>query len=157
MKREPSTVARSLRAVSLVITLVSLVAVASIAYSGFADISGVLGVVGQNPGSSGVATKTVTQGTSTTVYLNVTVPNDGLYPLTIGLSCQPSGGITQVTCITAGVTIPPGGQQILHFAVTVPSSAAPNIHANATLAVALEPFASFSIVIDLGRLVSRGA
>lgn len=159
MKREPSTVAPSLRAVSLAVTLVSIVAFSTMAYSAYADYSGVLGVLGQSSGSPAIATRTVVQGTSATVYLNVTIPNDGLYPLGVGLSCISPGGSNQVSCSSASVTVPPGGQETLRFAMTVQNvnaSSSSGIQAKGNLSLSLVPFASLNIVVDLGSLAAQG-
>ena len=155
MKSEPSTAARSLGAVSLVITLVSLAAFSSIAYSAWADINGVIGTAGQGSRSPAMVAETVTRGNSITLYLNVTVSNKGLYPLTIGLTCQPSS-TTKLMCQPASVIIPPAGQGTLHFSVTALNASQSSIKANGTLSVTLQPFASVDFGVNLGSMLNRG-
>jgi hypothetical protein len=138
-----------------VITVVSLVAFSSIAYSAWADINGVIGTVGQGPRSPAVAAETVTRGNSITLYLNVTVSNKGLYPLTIGLTCQPSS-TTKLMCQQASVIIPPAGQSTLHFSMTVLNASQPSIQANGTLSVTLQPFASVYVGVNLGSMLNQG-
>lgn len=155
MKSESSTAARSLGAVSLAITLVSLAAFSSIAYSAWADINGVIGTVGQGPRSSAIVAETVTRGNSITLYLNVTVSNKGLYPLTVGLTCQPSS-TAKLTCQPASAIIPPAGQSTLHFSMTVLNASQTSIQANGTLSVTLQPFASVDVGLNLGSMLNRG-
>ena len=57
MKREPSILAHSLRAVALVITLVSLVTFSTVGYTAYADVSDVLNTVG-----GGAPTSAITAG-----------------------------------------------------------------------------------------------
>lgn len=158
MNREKSTVRSSFGAVSLAITVVSLVAFSTMAYSVYADYNGAIGIVGQQPANPGITYKTVYQGASVTVYLNVTIPNKGLYVLRVGLSCLSTSG-SGVACTDASVTVPPGSEQTLHFAMTVSNpqtqgSFPAGVRGN--LSLSLVPFASFNMVLDLSSLVGRG-
>jgi hypothetical protein len=156
LKREPSTAARSLRAASLVITVVSLVAFSTIAYSFYEDVTGVVGALGSGSQTPSITSSTVVQGTSATIYVNATIPNRGLYPLAVGLTCLPSNGSVTVTCADATVTVPPGQEQTLHFAMNLQNlnpSGPNNISVAANVTLAIEPFVTFVIST---RFVSGG-
>ena len=149
MKREPSTVARSLRAASLAITVVALVAFSTLAYSVYADVNGVAGTLGSGASSPNVSVRTVVNGTSETEYINATIPNRGLYPLVVGLSCLPSTGSVRVTCSDARITIPPGGAQTMHFTMVFQNlsfTSVNTISVKGNVSLALVPFASVSMI-----------
>ncbi len=157
MTSEHHTATRSLRAVSLAITLVSLVAFSSIAYSAYADYNATVGAL--KPGSQGsaIAVRTVTAGDTVTLYVNVTVPNRGLYTIGVGLSCVP-GGALKVACSNAEVSIPPGATQVLQFMAVASNVSSPQQLAplKGNLSLSLSSFASLSIVVDLGSMVAGG-
>jgi hypothetical protein len=157
LKREESTVSSSLRAVSLVILLVSVVAFSTIVYSAYVDYNGVVGAVGTSQATPAVSVKTVVEGTTTSVYLNITLPNDGLYDIRIGLSCLTNTS-SDVTCSDASVVIPPGEEQTLRFTMTaenqqgvLPSGVKGN------LSLSLVPFASLNLVVNLSSLAGENA
>ena len=128
------------------------------AYSVYADYNGAIGVVGQQSATPGISYRTVSQGTSITVYLNITIPNKGLYVLWVGLSCDSSGG-SGVTCMNANVTVPPGSERTLHFEMTVsnpPTQGSFPTGVEGSLSLSLVPFASINIVLDLGSLIQHG-
>ena len=158
MKREPSILARSLRAVALVITLVVVVSFATIGYTVYADVSNVVSTVGGGAPTSLVVAKTVVQGSATVVYLNVTLANRGLYPIALSLSCLPpveSG----ITCTSPSITVLPGQSQTLQFMMAVQNYsqiAAGGLHVDGQVVIALEPFASVSVAVDIGNLTTRG-
>ena len=148
MKREPSPVTRSLRAASLVITLVSIVAFTTVAYSFYTDVTAVVGALGSS-NSKGVSTSTVVNGTTAIVSVNATVPNPGLYPVSVSIFCLPSNGTVHVTCSNSGVTVPPGTSQTLRFTMALSnlSSTAPNrFTIDGNISLSLVPFGSVSIV-----------
>lgn len=152
MKREPSSVTRSLRAASVVITVVSLVAFSTIAYSLYSDVNAVIGTLGSGP-SEGVATSTVLKGTNATIYINATVPNAGLYPLSVGLSCLPSNGSIKVSCSNSSVTVAPGGQQTLRFTILLQNlslTSPNNFSVEGNLSLSLIPFGSASLKVPIG-------
>jgi hypothetical protein len=160
LKHEPSTVARSLKAISIVITLISIAAFSTIAYSAYADFAGVFRIMGQGGASPNMSNSAVVQGNSIVVHLNVTIPNDGMYPLTVGLSCLPSNGTVLVTCPAASVTIPPGGEGTLHFTMNIQSPSLADLsglHTEGNLSLSIEPFASISVIIGLGSVQAQGA
>ena len=156
MKREPSPAASSLRAAALAITAVVLIAFATIAYSFYADYTAVAGSLGPNGRPTGISSNTVVQGTSATVYINATIPNDGLYPLAVGISCFPSNGTITVTCSNQEVTVSPGDVQTLRFRmdlVNLSLTEPNNLSVKANVTLAIEPFVT--LVIGT-RFVSAG-
>ena len=158
MKREPSILAHSLRVVALIIILVSLVTFTTVGYSVYADVSSLTNTLGGRSPNSAINAKTVVKGSAATVYLNVTLANTGLYPTHLSLICLPpveSG----ITCTSPSITVLPGKSQTLHFMMTVenyPQSAAGGLHVDGQVEVALEPFASMNLTVDLGDLLARG-
>jgi len=159
LKREPSTAARSLRAASLAITVVSLVAFSTIAYSFYADYEALSG--GQRPGGPppNQSVRTVVNNTSATTYVNITVTNNGLYPLTVGLSCLSSNGSVVVKCSNSSITVPPGSKQILHFVMNLQNlSQAPpgNFTVMGDISLSLPPFVSVNIIRPIASSSEQG-
>jgi hypothetical protein len=157
LKPEHTTAARSLRAVSLAITLVSIVTFATVIYSAYAGYTTVLDI--SRSGTSAVSATTVVQGSSETLFLNATVPNKGLLPIQVNLSCAPSH--TDVSCPSASLTVGPGQTRTLHFNMTVTNFAQylsnpGGLHVNGTLTFELVPFAGLSVSVDLATLVHQG-
>jgi hypothetical protein len=158
LKREPSILASSLRSVALVITLVSIVTLSTFGYSAYADVSNVISIVGGGLPTASITAETVVQGSAATVYLNVTLANKGLYPISLSLTCLPPGG-SRITCNSPSIMFLPGQSRTLHFVMTVENYSqiiAGNIHVDGQVVVALEPFASITVAVDLGNLVARG-
>jgi hypothetical protein len=156
LKTERSTAARSLRAVALAITLVSVVTFAAVGYSAYMDISSILNVSKQ--GSPAITARTVVQGNSATVYVNATISNGGLFPLSVSLSCKSSQ--PDVTCTPGSISVAPGQNATLKFQMTVAdvsqiSSSSP-LQVNGTLEASLVPFASVSVGFNLGSLYNGG-
>jgi hypothetical protein len=150
---------RTLRAVGLAITLVSIVTFSTLGYTIFADVQGFVGSLqsGSGPAISGSA---VLQGSTLLLDLNATVQNQGLYPLSITLSCS-SAQQEGATCTTAQATIPPGQTSTLVFRMAIPNgteytSGAKQLHINGSATLALEPFASVTITKDFGTLFRPG-
>ena len=146
---------RSLRAVGLAITLVSIVTFSTFAFSAFADFQGFVGSIQSGSGSA-VSGTAVLQGSTLLLDLNATVQNQGLYPLSITLSCS-SVQTEGATCTTAHATILPGQSSTLYFRMAVPNgteyvSGAKQLHINGSATLALEPFASVTISKDFGTL-----
>ena len=152
MKREPSMVGRSLWAASVVITVVALVAFSTLAYSVYADVGSVGRSLSSSSSPSGYTTSVAVNGTSETEYVNATIPNAGLYPLVVGLSCLPSNGSVRVTCSNTEVTIPPGGEQTMHFAMVfqnISFTSTNTVSVKGNVSLALVPFASVSMVVPI--------
>lgn len=151
MSQEQSTTARSLRAVSLAITLVTLVAFSTVLYSIYAEYGAAVSVLGDGGPGSGISAKTVIDGTGATLYVNATIPNRGLYPVKVELSCDT---LTDGSCMPASVVVPPGGQETLRFGLGVSSEdGVPTAKGNLTLS--LVPFASLEIPLNLGSMVAH--
>jgi hypothetical protein len=158
LKREPSILARSLRAVTLVIALVSLITFSTVGYTVYADVSNVFNTVRGGAPTSAITAKTVVQDSAELVYLNVTLANKGLYPIILSLACLPPER-NGITCTSPSITVLPGQSQTLHFMMTVENysqSAAGGLHVDGQVVVALEPFASIAVTVDLGNLVAQG-
>ena len=145
----------ALRAVTIGIALIVIVVLGTVAYSAYKDYTGVRSEL--SSGSGGATGRAVLQGSSEVISINITVPNSGLYALNVAVSCDQN---PNVACQPSQVDVPAGGQQVLHFHMTVANVsqflAASSHRINGTVAIALEPFASLSIGVDLGGFVSTG-
>ncbi len=158
MNHEPSILASSLRAVALVITVVSLVTLCTVGYSAYADASNIVNTVGGGSPTSAIATRIVIEGSAATVYLNVTLANKGYYPISLSLTCLPQSG-SGISCTSPSIRVLPGQSQTLHFVMMVgnyPQFVAEGMHADGQVVVTLEPFASVTVAVNLGTLVTRG-
>ncbi|MDA4123876.1 MAG: hypothetical protein OK438_00305 [Thaumarchaeota archaeon] len=157
MKQERSTAAGALRGVGLAITLVSILTFSAVVYSAYSDYSAVLNA--SRGGTSAATGKVVVQGSTLVFYLNVTVPNQGLLPLQVGISC--ASGQTNVACDAATMTVGPGKVGTLHFRMSVADytqtlSSSGMLHVNGTMSFELVPFAGLSASLDFGSLVHVG-
>jgi hypothetical protein len=158
LTREPSVLAYSLRAVALVITLVSVVTLFTVGYTAYVDASNVLNTVSGGSQTSAIAAKTVVQGLTAIVYMNVTLANSGLYPVVLSLVCLPSSG-SGIICTSPSITVLPGQSQTLHFMMTVENysqTLARGLHVDGQVKVAMEPFVSINLAVDLGTLIAGG-
>ena len=158
MNREPSIAASALRAASLAITLVSIVSVSTIAYSAIADYDGVVGVFSHPAGSGPIEVRVVRQGEGATAYVNVTVPNRGLYPLRLTFLCLPPPG-QGVTCTSADILISPRESGTFGFSVSVANvsmlQSGSNLRVGGNLSMGLEPFASITVRVDLTSALTQ--
>jgi hypothetical protein len=159
LKREPTTAARSLRAVGLAITLVSIVTFSTFAYSAVADFQSFLGSLqsGSGPAITGSATL---QGSTLLLDLNVTAQNQGLYPLSITLACS-SDQSQGATCNNANMTILPGQTSTIVLLMSVPNATqyttdGKQLHINGSATLVLEPFASVNVGEDWGSFFRPG-
>lgn len=144
-----------MRLVGIAITLVAITVVSTLGYSVYADVHGVISALG---GKGLAATRTVSSGESATFVINITIPNAGLYPVSLSISCSPPPG-SQFSCSPADVTIPPGQTGVLVFSVTdnnITAATSPGASFPANATVSLDPFASISIGFNLGSLLSQG-
>ena len=144
----------ALRGVTIAIALVVILAVGTVAYSAYEDYSAVRPEL--TGGSSQPVGKITQSGNTATVSLNFTIPNGGLYTLNVTLSCDNTN--PDVVCQTGHVSVPPGGQEVLRFRMTITNIqqyvASGDRRINGTVAMALEPFVSITLGTDLGGLVS---
>ena len=108
------------------------------------------------PGSSQIqATKTPYGSSGATILLVFKLPNCVIYTLNVTLTCDSSN--PNVVCQTGHVSVPPGGEQVMHFQMTIANLqqyAAGDRRINGTVALALEPFVSITIGTDLSQLVN---
>ena len=144
----------ALRGVTIAIALLVVLAVGTVAYSAYEDYSAVRPELS---GGSNQPVGGITQsGNTATVSLNFTIPNGGLYTLNVTLTCDNSN--PNVVCQAGQVSVPPGGQQVLRFRMTITDVqryiASGERRINGTVAMGLEPFVSISIGTDLSGLVN---
>ncbi len=123
-------------------------------YSAYEDYSAVRPEL--TGGSSQPVAGITQSGNTETVTLNFTIPNGGLYTLDVTLTCD--NGNPNVVCQTGHVSVPPGGQDVLRFKMTITNVqqyiASSDRRINGTVAMGLEPFVSISIGTDLSGLVN---
>lgn len=134
----------------MAITLIVVFVVGSVAYSAYQDYTTFRSEL------SGTTGKIIhPQGSSEIISLNMTVPNNGFYPLNVTVTCDTQN--PNIVCQPAQVYVPPGQQQVLHFRMTVVNVAqffaSSNHRVNGTVSIRLEPLASISIGVDLGGFV----
>lgn len=145
----------ALRGVTLAITLIVLLVIGTVAYSAYEDYTGVRSEL--SGGSSQALVKAMLQGSSEVVSVVITVPNSGLYTLNVTVTCHPR--TNNVVCQPSHVSVPAGQQGVLHFQMTIVNlaqfAASSDHRINGTVTIALEPFASLSIGVDLGGFVGR--
>ena len=126
----------------------------SVVYSAYEDYSAVRPYLSGAQGPIGSA---VVQGNSEVVSLNITLPNRGVYALNVTVSCVSPG--SNVVCHPASVSVPPGGQGVLRFSLSVvdlQAFASGNHTLNGTVSISLEPFVSLSVGANFGGLVNTG-
>lgn len=153
MRRTPRGI-WALRAVTLAIAVVVIIVVGTVAYSAYEDYSA---VKPELTGGSSNPIGTMTQsGNTAVVSINLTVPNRGVFTLNVTLTCDSN---TVVTCTEGHVSVPPGGEGVLRFKMTITdlkTYVASNTQINGTVSMGLEPFVNLSVVTDLSGLVKVG-
>jgi hypothetical protein len=160
LKVEPSIAARAIRAASLTISLVSLVTFATVFYSAYTDYNSVLQLVGSQSG--GAVSETVTSsGGQTTLHINATVPNNGIYPLQVSISCPHASSQPGVSCVGDSAMVQPGQTGEIHLSVSVSNSTLSSLGLGALnldgeVDITLVPFASLSMLVNLGTLIQKG-
>ncbi|MCL5671997.1 MAG: hypothetical protein JRM97_07875 [Nitrososphaerota archaeon] len=152
MKTRTPRGAWALRGVSVAVALAVILVVGTVAYSAYQDYTAVKAELGSGPG--GAVGSATLQGSAEVVSINITIPNKGLYTLNVTVSCALTPG---VTCQPAQVSVPPGGEGVLHFRMTVANLsqflAVPGQRVDGTVAIGLVPFAGLTIGVDLGSFV----
>jgi hypothetical protein len=136
----------------------SLVTFTTVGYSVYAAVSNVTDTLGGNSPTPAITAKIVVRGSVATVYLNVTLVNNGFYPIVLSLAC-PHQGVSGISCSSPTITVLPGQTRALDFTMTVKNytqSASEGLHVDGQMNVALEPFASITLTVDLGTLLARG-
>ncbi|MDG7011257.1 MAG: hypothetical protein JRN57_03960 [Nitrososphaerota archaeon] len=145
----------ALRVVTVTVALAVVVVAATVAYSAYEDYSGFRS--GLSAGNKMVVGNAVyDQATGAeTISFNVTVPNRGLYPLNVSISC--SSASPSVQCRNATSDILPGQQGVLHFSMTVADVqqflGSADRQINGTVAMTLAPFASLSVGVNFTSFV----
>ncbi len=146
----------ALRAVTATITLIVLLVIGTVVYSAYEDYTAVRSELAG--GSSQATGRAVLQGSSELISINITVPNSGLYPLNVTVTCTQKN--PNIVCQPSRVNVPAGQQGVLHFHMTIVNlaqfAAASDHRIDGTVAIALVPFASLSIGFDLGGFVKTG-
>lgn len=146
----------ALRGVTVAVFLVVMLVVGTVAYSAYEDYSAVKAeLAGGSKQAAGVA---VLRGPSETVSINITVPNNGLYPLNVTLACDyPT---SNVVCQRTSVNVPPGGEGVLRFRMTVSNFSqfedSGNQVINGTVSISMSPFVGLTVGTDFGGFVKSG-
>ena len=146
----------ALRAVTIAVAVIVILVVGTVAYSAYEDYTAVRSELAG--GSNQAVGRAVLSGSSEAISINITVPNRGLYTLNVTIACSyPS---SNVVCTPAHVSVPPGGQDVLKFAMKVTNVAqfesATDHTVNGTVAIEMLPFVSVSVITDFGGFVQTG-
>ena len=146
----------ALRGVTVAVALIVLLVVGTVVYSAYEDFSAVKAELAG--GSQQAVGAAVLRGTTETVSINITVPNTGLYPLNVTLTCDyPT---TNVVCQRTSVDVSPGGQGVLRFRMTVLDvpqfESSDNQVINGTVAISMEPFVGLVVGTNFGGFVKTG-
>jgi hypothetical protein len=146
----------ALRGVTVAIALIVLLVVGSVVYSAYEDYSAVKAELAG--GSQQAVGAAVLRGSTETVSINITVPNKGLYPLNVTLTCNyPT---SNVVCQRTSVDVSPGGEGVLRFRMTVSDlsqfESSGNQVINGTVAIAMSPFVGLTVGTDFGGFVKTG-
>jgi len=146
----------ALRGVTVAIALIVLLVVGSVVYSAYEDYSAVKAELAG--GSKQAVGAAVLRGSMETVSINITVPNNGLYPLNVTLTCNyPT---SNVVCQRTSVDVSPGGEGVLRFRMTVSDVSqfenSGNQVINGTVAISMTPFVGLTVGTDFGGFVKPG-
>jgi len=146
----------ALRGVTVAIALGVLLVIGTVAYSGYEDYTAVKAELAGGPHQAVGAA--VLRGSTETVSINITVPNNGLYPLNVTLTCDyPTPNIV---CQRASVDVSPGGQGVLRFTMTVLDISqfedSGNQVVNGTVAISMAPFVGLTVGTNFGGFVKPG-
>jgi hypothetical protein len=146
----------ALRGVTVAIALVVLLVVGTVAYSAYEDYSAVKAELAG--GSQQAVGAAVLRGSTETVSINITVPNRGIYPLNVTLSCDyPT---SNVVCQRTSVDVSPGAEGVLRFRMIVSDLSlfenSGNRVVNGTVAISMTPFVGLTVGTDFGGFVKSG-
>jgi len=146
----------ALRGVTVAVALIVLLVIGTVAYSAYEDYSAVRAELAG--GSRQAVGAAVLRGSMETVSINITVPNDGLYPLNVTLTCNyPT---PNVVCQRTSVNVSPGGEGVLRFRMTVSDVSlfenSGNRVINGTVAISMVPFVGLTVGTDFGGFVKTG-
>ena len=146
----------ALRGVTVAVALIVLLVIGTVAYSAYEDYSAVRAELAG--GSRQAVGAAVLRGSMETVSINITVPNDGLYPLNVTLTCNyPT---PNVVCQRTSVNVSPGGEGVLRFRMTVSDVSlfenSSDRVINGTVAISMTPFVGLTVGTDFGGFVKTG-
>jgi hypothetical protein len=146
----------ALRGVTIAIALIVLLVVGSVVYSAYEDYSAVKAELAG--GSQQAVGAAVLRGSTETVSINISVPNKGLYPLNVTLTCNyPT---SNVVCQRTSVDVSPGGEGVLRFRMIVSDvsqfESSGNQVINGTVAISMTPFVGLTVGTDFGGFVKTG-
>ena len=146
----------ALRGVTVAIALIVLLVAGTVVYSAYEDYSAVRAELAR--GSQEAVGEAVLLGSAEVVSINITIPNNGLYPLNVTLTC--SYPTPNVVCQRTSVDVAPGEGGILRFRVTVSDlsqfESSGNQVINGTVAISMMPFISLTVGTNFGGLVKPG-
>lgn len=144
----------AIHAVSIAIAALVVFSFATVFYSAYVDYRGISNNV-DSPQYHSVSRSF--SGKNETVSVSLTIPNDGIYPITVSVSCPEPDAVGGITCEKSTVTVPAGGERELLFQMTVGNvdafENAMSQNINGTVTIQLAPFASISVEYNLGALV----
>jgi len=146
----------ALRGVTVAVAVVVLLVVGTVAYSAYEDYTAVKAeLAGGSQQAIGAA---VLRGPMESVSINITVPNNGLYPLNVTLSCDyPT---PNVVCQGTSVDVSPGDQGVLRFRMTVLDvsefEGSGDTMINGTVSISMAPFVGLTVGTDFGGFVKTG-
>lgn len=145
-----------LRGITVAIVVILLLVVGTVAYSAYEDYSAVRAELAG--GSKQVVGTVVSNGSNETVSIDIPVPNGGLYPLNVTITCNyPT---SNVVCQRTSVNVAPGGEGMLKFRMIVydvsqfENSGGHLI--NGTVAITMAPFVGLTVGTDFGGFVKQG-
>lgn len=146
----------ALRGVTIAIALIVLLVIGTVAYSAYEDYSAVRAELAG--GSQQAVGAVVLRGSTETVSINITVPNSGLYPLNVTLTCNyPT---SNVVCQRTSVDVAPGGEDVLRFRMVVADvsmfESSDNQIINGTVAITMAPFVGLTVGTNFGGFVKQG-
>jgi hypothetical protein len=156
MKRRTPAGIWVLRAITATVAVVVILVAGTVAYSAYEDYTAVRAEF--TAGTQQAVGRATIQGSSETVSINITIPNRGLYTLSVTVTCDyPT---SNVVCQPSQVSVPAGQEGVLRFKMTVADvmqfEDSGSTRINGTVAVGMEPFVSLLIGTDFGGFVSTG-
>jgi hypothetical protein len=146
----------ALRGVTIAIVIIVLLAVGTVAYSAYEDYTAVRAELAG--GSQQAVGAAVLRGSTEMISININVPNRGVYPLNVTLTCDyPT---SNVVCQRASVNVAPGGEDVLRFRMTVADvsqyESSSDHLINGTVAISMAPFVGLTVATDFGGFVKSG-
>lgn len=154
MKTRSRRAELAIHGVSIAVAVIVVFSFASVFYSAYADYRGISNSV-SSPEYHHIA-RTM-NGSAETITVSLTIPNNGLYSITVSAACPEPDAEGNITCRSSPVTVPAGQQRVLTFVMTVKDLAlfenSLSQQVNGTVSIQLAPFASMTVTYGLGNLV----